>query len=196
MVKFVSGVLLLLSIGGAHAGIRIEIDKSTQLMSVSVDGVIRHTWPVSTGRAAYATPSGSFRPFRLEVDHYSKEWDDAPMPHSIFFTRDGHAIHGSYETRRLGSAASHGCVRLAPRNAATLFGLVQRHGLASTTITVGGTQPKARRPAPPRYREDTPVARQLPDPVLREPSYEMRPDQWQQPTGFDPYYGREYGRGW
>ena len=57
----------------------------------------------------------------MERDHYSKEWDDAPMPHSIFFTTRGHAIHGSFDTKRLGSPASHGCVRLAPANAKRLF---------------------------------------------------------------------------
>src|SRR5262245_319965 len=101
----------------ANAAVLISIDKSVQQMTVSVDGVRRYSWPVSTGRAGYATPSGSYKPFRMEIDHYSKEWDDAPMPHSIFFTPKGHAIHGSFETRRLGSAASHGCVRLSPANA-------------------------------------------------------------------------------
>jgi lipoprotein-anchoring transpeptidase ErfK/SrfK len=115
----------------ASAGIVVSIDKSIQQMSVSVDGVKRYTWPVSTGRAGYATPSGAYTPFRLEEDHYSKEWDDAPMPHSIFFTPKGHAIHGSFETKRLGTAASHGCVRLAPKNAATLFALVKQEGLAT-----------------------------------------------------------------
>ena len=33
------------------------------------------------------TPSGTFKPFHMEIDHYSKEWDNAPMPYSIFFTR-------------------------------------------------------------------------------------------------------------
>jgi hypothetical protein len=31
----------------------------------------------------------------MEIDHYSEEWDDAPMPYSIFFTQIGHAIHGT-----------------------------------------------------------------------------------------------------
>src|SRR5215831_1103734 len=102
---------------GAKANVLITVDKSLQQMTVSVNGARRYTWPVSTGRAGYATPSGSYAPFRMEVDHFSKEWDDAPMPNSIFFTPKGHAIHGSFDTKHLGSAASHGCVRLAPKNA-------------------------------------------------------------------------------
>jgi hypothetical protein len=120
----------------AQAGILITIDKATQQMTVDIDGATRWIWPVSTGRRGYDTPAGSFRPFRLEEDHYSKEWDEAPMPHSIFFTAEGHAIHGSYETRRLGRPASHGCVRLAPRNAEKLFTLVKREGLGNARVVV------------------------------------------------------------
>ena len=77
----------------AHANVMIIIDKSAQKMTVTVNGEDRYTWPVSTGRDGYDTPSGDFQPFRMEKDHFSREWDDAPMPHSIFFTRQGHAIH-------------------------------------------------------------------------------------------------------
>ena len=101
----------------AHASILVTIDKTTQRMSIAVDGATRYVWPVSTGRPGYDTPNGTFRPFRMEADHFSKEWDDAPMPHSVFFTKIGHAIHGSLDTRHLGSAASHGCVRLSPEHA-------------------------------------------------------------------------------
>jgi hypothetical protein len=125
----------------AQARVVIEIDKSAQRMAVVVDGVPRHNWAVSTGRAGYATPEGSYTPFRLEVDHFSKEWDDAPMPHSIFFTREGHAIHGSFETKKLGTPASAGCVRLAPPNAEALFALVREHGLANTRVVIDGIEP-------------------------------------------------------
>jgi lipoprotein-anchoring transpeptidase ErfK/SrfK len=122
----------------ANAGVLITIDKSAQRMTVAVDGATRWSWPVSTGRRGYATPSGSYTAFRMEKDHFSKEWDDAPMPHSIFFTRQGHAIHGSYETKRLGTAASHGCVRLHPGHAAQLYALVERRGVSSATVVVTG----------------------------------------------------------
>jgi len=141
--------VLIFTATSVHAGVLVSIDKASQQMTVSVDGEKHYTWPVSTGRAGYATPSGTYTPLRLIVDHYSKEWDDAPMPHSIFFTPKGHAVHGSYETKRIGSAVSHGCVRLAPDNAATLFALVKEHGLSNTTIELTGEAPAliARRPA-------------------------------------------------
>ena len=132
---FVSAVLAFVMLAvPASAGVVVTIDKSTQRMNVVVDGVKKYTWPVSTGGKGYTTPSGSYNAFRMEEEHYSKEWDDAPMPYSIFFTHQGHAIHGS--NSRLGVPLSHGCVRLAPQNAATLYKLVQREGLFSTRVVV------------------------------------------------------------
>ena len=122
----------------AYAGVLIKINKSTQRMQVIVDGQPRYNWKVSTGKLGYGTPSGTYTPFRMEPDHFSKEWDDAPMPHSIFFTSRGHAIHGSYYTKRLGRAVSHGCVRLAPGNAAVLYSLVANEGMANTRVTISG----------------------------------------------------------
>src|SRR5882672_5201734 len=113
----------------ARANIDIIIDKSTQQMSVEVDGAPRYTWPVSTGRPGYDTPNGTFKVNRMDADHFSQEWDNAPMPHTMFFDLHGHAIHGFFDVKHLGLAVSHGCVRLAPANAATLFALVQGQGM-------------------------------------------------------------------
>jgi len=122
----------------AHAEILIKVDKAAQQMTVIRDGDVVDRWPVSTGRGGYATPSGSFKPFRMEVDHHSDEWDDAPMPHSIFFTQKGHAIHGTYETRHLGSAVSHGCVRISAAHATELFAMVKADGMANTKVVITG----------------------------------------------------------
>jgi hypothetical protein len=119
------------------ARLDIIVSKSTQKMTVMVDGEVEYVWPVSTGATGYDTPSGNFKAFRLEEDHESKEWDNAPMPHSVFFTTRGHAIHGSY-SKRIGQRASHGCVRLSPDNAETLFFMVQENGLGNTHVTVKG----------------------------------------------------------
>ena len=136
-------VLAFTPVAPARADILIAIDKSKQQMTVTVDGDARYVWPVSTGKGRYDTPAGEFQPFRMERHHFSREWDDAPMPHSIFFTQDGHAIHGSYERRRLGTPASHGCVRLAPENAATLFALVKQQGVKNARGTLTGDLPSA-----------------------------------------------------
>src|SRR6478609_3828489 len=121
--------------------ILINIDKSRQEMTVFVDGIEQYTWPVSTGGRGYATPSGSFTASSMNELWYSKQWDNAPMPNSIFFTKEGHAIHGSYETKKLGRAVSHGCVRLAPENAKILYALVEEQGLENTKVVLTGVTP-------------------------------------------------------
>jgi hypothetical protein len=125
----------------ADAEVVVVIDKTIQRMTVSVDGQARHSWPVSTGMPGYETPAGAFLPSRLERHHVSREWDDAPMPYSIFFTDAGHAIHGSASISRLGTPASHGCVRLSPQNAGALFRLVAEEGLEHTRIEITGVDP-------------------------------------------------------
>jgi len=136
----VSGLMLFAS-SAAQAKIAITVDKNAQLMTVAVDGVDRYQWPVSSGLPAYETPNGSFRTFRMEEDHFSKEFDDAPMPHSIFFTKRGHAIHGTTHQKAIGRPASHGCVRLELANARTLFGLVRQAGMANTEVVLFGQTP-------------------------------------------------------
>ncbi len=140
-LRFLVAVILafVLSATAAEAkAVVILINKVKQQMTVTVDGDEQFVWPVSTGARGYDTPSGTFHPFRMEKEHFSEEWDDAPMPHSMFFTGEGHAIHGSFHVKSLGRKASHGCVRLAPANAAKLFALVQKAGMSNTTIVLKG----------------------------------------------------------
>jgi lipoprotein-anchoring transpeptidase ErfK/SrfK len=123
----------VLACGSAAAEIVVMIDKAKQRMFVVVDGEHRYTWPVSTGLGG--TPSGSFRAQILSRNHRSTIFGNAPMPFAIFYS--GHyAIHGTTAVAQLGSRASKGCVRLHPSNAAVLFALVQRHGIANTRILV------------------------------------------------------------
>lgn len=134
-------VVLLSDIIGAQAAVTVRIDKSAQRMTVQVDGATAYNWAISTGRMGYNTPNGTFRPQRLARTWNSRKYNWAPMPHSVFF-HGGFAIHGSYETGRLGRPASHGCIRLHPANAARLFALVQQHGMAATRIVVMGHTPQ------------------------------------------------------
>ena len=119
----------------------INIDKATQTMTVLLDGVHQYEWAVSTGLRGYTTPSGTYGARSMNKIWYSRQWDNAPMPHAVFFTKDGHAIHGTLDVKRLGKPASHGCVRLSPENAATLFALVEKTGLQNTHVMLAGNTP-------------------------------------------------------
>jgi lipoprotein-anchoring transpeptidase ErfK/SrfK len=151
----------------ALASVLIHIDKPTQVMTVTVDGRVAYRWRVSTGATKYSTPPGSYNAFRLERMHYSREWDNAGMPHSIFFTTRGHAIHGS-DHPGIGRPASHGCVRLSLGDAATLFELVSARGMGNTKVVVRG-------PDPPGYHSATQI------PQRRKPA--TRP-LWEKPFFF------------
>jgi hypothetical protein len=167
--------------GSAQADVVITVDKSTQQVTVAVDGATRFQWKVSTGRIGHDTPNGTFHALYLDADHHSKKYDDAPMPHSIFFTDQGHALHGTFSERALGSPASHGCVRLDRDNATALFSLVKREGLKNTTIVITGNAAEARahRPAAtanvvPPTTSHAPIARPAIEPT-RDPA-SMRSD--------------------
>lgn len=121
----------------AQARVNIDIDLSTQTMRVAADRGEAYVWPISSGKAGHLTPTGRYRPQRLYAMIHSLKYDNAPMPHSIFFT-GGYAIHGSNSVRMLGRAASHGCVRLAPGNAGVLFDLVKKQG---ASISISGAAP-------------------------------------------------------
>jgi hypothetical protein len=148
-----------------NAELLIQVDKSAQRMTVTLDGNELYDWPVSTGGRGYESPGGTFKPFRMEIDHYSDEYDNAPMPHSIFFTQTGVAIHGTYEQRNLGKAVSHGCVRLSLKNATTLWALVKSEKMANTKVVLRGGSP-GRAPA---------VARVAPQPSTAENADELEP---------------------
>ncbi len=129
--------------GGAQANtpakappvVEITIDVSSQSMTVDVNGWAYGRWKVSTATKGYHTPRGTWRPFLLKRMHYSSKYDNAPMPFSIFFL-GGYAIHATNYTKQLGRPASHGCIRLHPRNAERLYRLVQKHGKSATRIRI------------------------------------------------------------
>ena len=133
-VAAVFAILTGLALTPARASVVVRIDKSSQRMAVSVDGSMRYSWPVSTGRRGFGTPSGVFHPQMMARRWYSRKYYNSPMPHAIFFYH-GFAIHGTYDLARLGGPASHGCIRLHPSNAATLFALVARQR-ANTRIVI------------------------------------------------------------
>jgi lipoprotein-anchoring transpeptidase ErfK/SrfK len=119
----------------AQASVIARVDLSQQRMEVVVDGVVVHQWDVSSGREGFSTPTGTWRPIRMHEMWYSRTYDNAPMPHAIFF-QGGYAFHATSAIGRLGSRASHGCIRLHPDNARELFSLVRQYGPNRTRIQI------------------------------------------------------------
>ena len=133
LVLAVNGVLIA---APAEARVMIHADLSSQTMSVS-SASGDYEWPISSARFGFSTPRGTFGVQRMEAMHRSHKYHNSPMPYSLFFS-GGYAIHGTYETASLGRPASHGCIRIAPENAAALFQMVQAEGGA---ITITGSAP-------------------------------------------------------
>ena len=135
MKKFLVMIASMFALAtSASADVLIVVDKSQQLMAVETD-TDSYVWEVSTGRKGYNTPTGVFKPYLMKPMHYSKKYDDAPMPFSIFF-EGGYAIHATYDINRLGRPASHGCIRLAPQDAQWLYQIVSEYGKENTTILI------------------------------------------------------------
>jgi lipoprotein-anchoring transpeptidase ErfK/SrfK len=130
-------VVLFAAAGQAHAYVQINIDLSSQTMIVHSGSGPTYVWSISSGKTGHPTPRGMFRPLALYAMAYSPKYDDAPMPHSIVF-HGQYAIHGTLAVADLGRPASHGCIRLSPGNAATLFAMVQRQG---AVIRIVGSPP-------------------------------------------------------
>lgn len=123
------------SIANAANQIVARVSISQQTMEVLVDGRPTFEWKVSTAGKGYVTPTGSFKPTHLEEMWYSRQYDNSPMPHSVFF-HGGYAIHATEAIKRLGRPASHGCVRLHPDNAADFYQLVEVFGPENTSIVI------------------------------------------------------------
>jgi lipoprotein-anchoring transpeptidase ErfK/SrfK len=128
-------ICLGLQVPASAASLVAHIDVSSQTMTVKSGGRVVHVWRVSTARSGYSTPRGSFRPQRLARMHYSRKYDNSPMPYSVFF-RGGYAIHGTNAVKRLGTPASHGCVRLQTGNAATLYSMIKQVGSRNAKIVI------------------------------------------------------------
>jgi len=119
----------------AQASVVARVSLSQQRVDVTVDGALAYSWPVSTARRGFVTPTGSWRPIRTERMWYSRKYDMSPMPHSVFFY-GGYAIHATGYVRSLGRPASHGCVRLHPKNAAIFYALVRARGLGNAKVVI------------------------------------------------------------
>ena len=125
----------------SSAMVVIDVNISTQRMNVRTPQGTLGPWKVSTAGESYADAIGTYSidPTRMYTLWKSIKYHGSPMPHAQFY-KGGYAIHGTYATGHLGAAASHGCVRLSPKNAATLYSITkpiaEAYGLGSVIIRV------------------------------------------------------------
>lgn len=140
--RFLAAVLLAVAGTGAASATPLlaTVDISTQTMTVERYGEVIHTWPVSTARAGFSTPEGEFRPYRMHKLWLSRTYDNAPMPFAVFYDR-GWAVHGTTAVNRLGTPASHGCVRLETANAELFYNLVREIGAGNTRVVIRNEAP-------------------------------------------------------
>lgn len=136
LIIALTAVLQLSMALNAQSTVSVVVSISTQSMSVTDDkSGADYRWKVSTAKRGYRTPIGTFHPISMEKMHYSSLYENSPMPHSVFF-HGNFAIHGTEYVKRLGKPASHGCVRLDPRNAKRLFEMIQQAGMTNVTIEI------------------------------------------------------------
>jgi len=129
---------------GKDCFIYIEINKPAQLLYLYIYGQLKDSFPVSTGIKKYETPNLNLKPSGPLLTKYnSKKFPGGNyqglgnMPYAIFL-RGGYAIHGTTVGNfpKLGTKASHGCIRLHPENARILFELIKIFGLSHTWVTI------------------------------------------------------------
>lgn len=160
----------MLTAGPAAASLHITIDLSAQRLTAEKGGQTV-SWKISSGRSGYETPTGHYSVMRMEAEHFSDEYEQAPMPYAIFFSPRGLAIHGTYEGG-LGRARSHGCVRLAVGNARQLFQWVEQQGGATIDIVGAAPASGARRAEREHHRPQAGGGRRNHDFYAQQPVIE------------------------
>jgi lipoprotein-anchoring transpeptidase ErfK/SrfK len=137
IVALVLGLLISSLTAGQSSAERVEVrvSLSRQMMEVFHEGRKLFAWKVSTAKLPKITPTGSWTPEFLSKNHRSRLYNNAPMPWAIFY-HGNYAIHGTDQIKRLGTPASHGCVRLHPDHAKILFRMVRAEGLSNARVTI------------------------------------------------------------
>ncbi len=105
----------------------LEVDLSDQVLTTWQGDVAVLESSVSTGKAGFETPPGSYQILsKLESEDMEGviggEYYNVPdVPWTMYFTDGGHALHGTYWHANFGMPMSHGCVNLPMDVAAWLF---------------------------------------------------------------------------
>lgn len=122
----------------------LDISKSSQSAYLYVNGVFQGEYLVSTGVPGRDTPDFDKHPDGRIYDKYTStkfpggDYNGlGNMPYAVFI-RGGFAVHGTGQSnwKKLGTKASHGCIRMHPDNAYFFNRLVRSYGVSNTWIRV------------------------------------------------------------
>ena len=119
----------------------VYVDLTRQIATVYRNGVRIAVSTISSGKEGYSTPTGVFTILEKDKDHYSRTYDNAPMPYQQRLTWKGVAMHAG---NLPGFPASHGCIRLPMEFAKKLFEVTPMGG---TVVIAGGHTDPIKRPA-------------------------------------------------
>ncbi|HEU0310885.1 MAG TPA: L,D-transpeptidase family protein [Sphingomicrobium sp.] len=97
----------------------LVVNLATQRAIMFRNGVPIGASTISSGKPGYETPTGVFTVLEKKQEHYSKTYDNAPMPNMQRLTWKGIALHAG---NLPGYPASHGCIRLPMKFSSLLFG--------------------------------------------------------------------------
>lgn len=97
----------------------IIVSKANQKVYRFEDGKLKYIFTCSTALPEFDGTEGEYKIFSRQIKHWSKKYE-LWMPYALFY-HEGYALHATTQIRKLGRQASHGCVRLHPRDARILF---------------------------------------------------------------------------
>ena len=128
----------------SESSLRLEASLSQRTLTVMRDGEVVKSYSVAIGAAAHPTPTGTFNlrkivwnPAWVPPDAKWAQGKSAKDPGhpanpmklvKIFFQEPDYYIHGTGATESLGSAASHGCLRMDPNEAGEVALMLMENG--------------------------------------------------------------------
>ena len=141
---------LIFGLGAARSpsvpatSLTLEASLSERKLTLKRDGEAIKTYDVAVGASAHPTPTGTFA-IRKVVWNPSwvppdEKWAKGSTPKApgnpanpmkmvkIFFQEPDYYIHGTGAVESLGEAASHGCLRMDPNDAAEVALMVMENG--------------------------------------------------------------------
>lgn len=101
----------------------MTVDLEARVLSVFRGGYEIGAAAVLLGTDEYPTPLGTFPILAKQRHNVSEKYDNAPMPWSMFLTRDGVAIHGGSVVEN--GYSSHGCISGPDEFIAKIFAIAK-----------------------------------------------------------------------